>query len=138
MVAQSYANTVTGSESCCVSVDSTMNGYSLSDIAAAGAANLGLGCGNPLSFANLKDGEVVVDLGCGAGMDCFIAYQQVGHNGLVIGVDMTMEMLHKARQNAKDNNLRNISFRLGEIEYLPVADGKRLCCVTIAMYKLHK
>lgn len=123
MVSLSYANTVTGSQSCCVSVDSTMNGYSLSDIAAAGIANLGLGCGNPLSFADLKAGEVVVDLGCGAGMDCFIASQQVGHNGLVIGVDMTMEMLHKAKLNAKENNIRNISFRLGEIEYLPVADG---------------
>jgi hypothetical protein len=77
LVSASYAATAKGSASCCVSVDSSMNGYSLTDLALAGAANLGLGCGNPLSFAALQSGETVVDLGSGAGVDCFIAGQQV-------------------------------------------------------------
>ena len=113
-----------GSIACCVSVDSTLNGYSLAELATAGAtANLGLGCGNPLSFAALQPGETVVDLGSGAGIDCFIAGKQVGPTGQVIGVDMTPDMLLQARQNAKENGHSNVSFRLGEIEHLPVADN---------------
>lgn len=108
---------------CCVSIDSTLNGYSVEELVTAAGANLGLGCGNPLSFAELKEGEVVLDLGSGAGIDCFIAASRVGPQGRVIGVDMTPDMLHQARVNAKENNHSNVSFRLGEIEYLPVADN---------------
>ena len=90
----------------------------------AGAnSNLGLGCGNPLSFAALQAGETVVDLGSGAGIDCFIAGKQVGPSGKVIGVDMTPEMVLQARLNAKTGGYDNVTFRLGEIEYLPVADN---------------
>jgi len=86
-------------------------------------SNLGLGCGNPIALASLKKGEVVLDLGSGAGFDCFLAADRVGPEGKVIGVDMTPEMLEKARENAEKDNVNNIEFRLGEIENLPVADG---------------
>ena len=86
-------------------------------------ANLGLGCGNPLAFAALKLGDVVIDLGSGAGFDCFLAAQRVGPKGRVIGVDMTPEMLDRARANAAKDGSANVEFRLGEIENLPVADG---------------
>ena len=85
-------------------------------------ANLGLGCGNPLAIASLRPGETVLDLGSGAGFDCFLAAQAVGETGQVIGIDMTHEMLHKARANAAKAGYTNVEFRLGEIEYLPVAD----------------
>ena len=83
-------------------------------------ANLGLGCGNPVALAAIKEGDVVLDLGSGAGVDCFLAANIVGDKGRVIGVDMTPEMIEKARENAKKGNRRNVEFRLGEIENLPV------------------
>jgi SAM-dependent methyltransferase len=86
-------------------------------------ANLGLGCGNPQAIAGLKPGETVLDLGSGAGFDCFLASRQVGASGRVIGVDMTAEMIGRARQNARKVEATNVEFRLGEIEHLPVADG---------------
>lgn len=86
-------------------------------------ANLGLGCGNPVALASLREGETVLDLGSGAGLDCFLAAEKVGEKGRVIGVDMTPEMIDKARENAKKANYENVEFRLGEIENLPVADG---------------
>ena len=86
-------------------------------------SNLGLGCGNPVALASLKKGEVVVDLGAGAGFDCFLAAHQVGPEGRVIGVDMTAEMVAKARENVKKGDYKNVEFRLGEIENLPVADN---------------
>lgn len=86
-------------------------------------ANLGLGCGNPVALASLKAGETVLDLGSGAGFDCFLASSRVGENGRVIGVDMTPDMLEKARSNAGKGNYNNVEFRLGEIENLPVADN---------------
>jgi SAM-dependent methyltransferase len=86
-------------------------------------ANLGLGCGNPLAHAELKEGEVVVDLGSGAGFDCFLAARKVGPSGRVIGVDMTPEMIERARANARKGGYSNVEFRLGEIEHLPVADN---------------
>lgn len=86
-------------------------------------ANLNLGCGNPVALASLKSGEIVIDLGSGAGIDCFLAAKKVGEKGKVIGVDMTSEMIDKARENAKKGNYRNVEFRLGEIENLPVADN---------------
>jgi SAM-dependent methyltransferase len=98
-------------------------GYSTQEInAVPDGANLGLGCGNPTAYASLMKGEVVLDLGSGAGFDCFLAAKKVGKNGKVIGVDMTPEMLDKARQNADKGGYRNVEFRLGEIENLPVAD----------------
>lgn len=87
-----------------------------------GNANLGLGCGNPINVANLKHGEIVVDLGSGAGFDAFLAARDVGPEGRVIGVDMTPEMVNKARENAAQFDVENVEFRLGEIENLPVED----------------
>jgi arsenite methyltransferase len=99
-------------------------GYSERELAAAPeGANLGLGCGNPQAIAGLKLGEVVIDLGSGAGFDCFLAAEQVGAAGRVIGVDMTHEMLAKARANAAAIGAANVEFRLGELEHLPVADN---------------
>jgi SAM-dependent methyltransferase len=99
-------------------------GYTEAELAAVPeGANLGLGCGNPQAIAALKPGEVVIDLGSGAGFDCFLAAQQVGPSGRVIGVDMTHEMLKKARENAVKTDAANVEFRLGEIEHLPVADN---------------
>lgn len=86
-------------------------------------ANLGLGCGNPVALASLKEGETVIDLGSGAGVDCFLAARKVGEKGRVIGVDMTPEMIDKARENVRRGNYKNVEFRLGEIENLPVADN---------------
>jgi ubiquinone/menaquinone biosynthesis C-methylase UbiE len=83
---------------------------------------MGLGCGNPQAIAALKPGETVLDLGSGGGFDCFLAARQVGETGWVIGVDMTPEMIRKARDNAKKGGFTNVEFRLGEIERLPVAD----------------
>ncbi len=86
-------------------------------------ANLGLGCGNPVALASLKAGETVLDLGSGAGFDCFLAAERVGPGGQVIGVDMTPEMVERARANAHKGGFGNVEFRLGEIESLPIADG---------------
>ena len=99
-------------------------GYSDEEIKAVPeGANLGLGCGNPTALASLKESEVVLDLGSGAGFDCFLAADKVGESGRVIGVDMTAEMIEKARENARKGDYRNVEFRLGEIENLPMADN---------------
>ena len=99
-------------------------GYDDDDLhAVPEGANLGLGCGNPVALASLKEGEVVLDLGSGAGFDCFLAAQKVGQNGKVIGIDMTPEMVERARLNSKKGDFKNVEFRLGEIENLPVADN---------------
>jgi SAM-dependent methyltransferase len=99
-------------------------GYSKEDIQSViRGANMGLGCGNPVALASLIPGETVVDLGSGGGFDCFLAAKQVGETGLVIGVDMTPDMLSKARMNAEKMGTKNVEFRLGEIEHLPVADN---------------
>ena len=99
-------------------------GYSDDELTAVPeGANLGLGCGNPIALASLKPGEIVLDLGSGAGFDCFLAAQKVGDTGKVIGVDMTAAMIGKARDNARKGNYTNVEFRLGEIEHLPVADN---------------
>jgi arsenite methyltransferase len=115
--------------SCCGSTDVAQNiskavGYSDEDIGAVPeGANLGLGCGNPVALASLKEGEVVLDLGAGGGFDCFLAAKKVGKKGKVIGVDMTPEMIDKARENARRGGYTNVEFRLGEIENLPAADN---------------
>jgi SAM-dependent methyltransferase len=96
-------------------------GYSLEDLKSVPeGANLGLGCGNPVALASLKEGETVLDLGSGAGFDSFLAANRVGQSGKVIGVDMTPEMVETAQTNAKKNDYKNVEFRLGEIESLPV------------------
>ncbi|MFI4916892.1 MAG: arsenite methyltransferase [Phycisphaerales bacterium JB060] len=103
-------------------------GYAQDDLSALPqGANMGLSCGNPTAIAALKPGEVVIDLGAGGGMDCFLAGPRVGETGRVIGVDMTPDMLSKARKNIdsyrRQSGLDNVEFRLGEIEHLPIADG---------------
>lgn len=116
-------------QSCCGPSDSSQTisrqiGYSEDDLSAVPeGANLGLGCGNPLAFASIREGDTVLDLGSGAGFDCFLASKRVGETGRVIGVDMTAEMLDKARENARKAGYANVEFRLGEIEHLPVADN---------------
>ena len=103
---------------------STLMGYSKEDIdSAPKGANMGLGCGNPVALASLKPGETVVDLGSGGGFDCFLAAKQVGDTGRVIGVDMTPDMVSKARANAEKIGTTTVEFRLGEIEHLPLADN---------------
>jgi len=97
-------------------------GYTGDQITSVPDANLGLGCGNPTAFAELKSGDVVLDLGSGAGFDCFLAAQKVGNLGKVIGVDMTPEMLEKAQANALKYGYSNVEFRFGDIEALPVED----------------
>lgn len=99
-------------------------GYSAEDVSSVPeGANMGLGCGNPQAIASLKKGETVLDLGCGGGFDCFLAAEAVETTGQVIGVDMTAEMVTKARKNAEKAGFDNVDFRLGEIEHLPVADN---------------
>ena len=119
--------------SCCgVSEDDSINtlistrlGYSEQDCdAVPEGADMGLGCGNPRAIASLKPGEVVLDLGSGGGFDAFLAAQEVGESGFVIGVDMTPSMLSKARENTEKGQFKNVEFRLGEIENLPVADNR--------------
>lgn len=117
-------------DSCCgqkaVDIDqlSKTLGYTESDVAEVSeGANLGLGCGNPLEYASIKQGEVVLDLGSGGGFDCFLARRQVGELGKVIGVDMTTQMIHLARSNATRLGFTNVEFREGSIEHLPVDDA---------------
>jgi len=115
--------------SCCGSPDAVEDisksiGYTEEEIKTVPeGANLGLGCGNPVALASLKEGDVVLDLGSGAGFDCFIAASEVGKGGKVIGVDMTPEMIDKARENAKKGNYENVEFRVGEIENIPAGDN---------------
>ena len=99
-------------------------GYTKADVESVPeGSNMGLGCGNPIALASLKPGETVVDLGSGGGFDCFLAAKKVGETGRVIGVDMTPEMVSKARKNAEKMRMDNVEFRLGEIENLPVGDN---------------
>jgi arsenite methyltransferase len=144
-VRKRYAETATQGSSCCGpengsgpgcgcgnasttavggSTKGTELGYTLEDLAAIPeGADLGLGCGNPLAILDLREGETVLDLGSGGGIDCFIAAKRVGPSGRVIGVDMTPEMVARARRNAAAGGHGNVEFRLGEIEHLPVADA---------------
>ena len=112
-------------------------GYTEEELALAPeGANMGLGCGNPHRKANIQAGEIVLDLGSGAGLDCFIAGKVVGRRGRAIGVDMTPEMLSRARKIAKDNRIRNVEFRLGEIENLPIADNTADVCISNCVINL--
>jgi len=133
-VRERYAGRVTQQSSCCAPATSCCGtskaeeqsksiGYSDEEMQAVPeGANLGLGCGNPTALASLEEGETVLDLGSGAGFDCFLAANKVGTSGKVIGVDMTPEMLDTARRNAKKGNYTNVEFRLGEIENIPAAN----------------
>ena len=127
-----YARIAATGESCCPSCACSANlvhqakaiGYSEQELSSVPeGAVLGLGCGNPTALAELKEGETVLDLGPGGGLDVFLAAQKVGAQGKVIGVDMTPEMIEKARENARKGNYQNVEFRLGEIENLPVDDN---------------
>ena len=112
-------------------------GYTPEELAQVPAeANLGLGCGNPLRSANLQPGETVIDLGSGAGLDCFLAGVRVGRRGKAVGVDMTPEMLSTARRIARENRIRNVEFRLGEIENLPAADNSFDVCISNCVINL--
>jgi arsenite methyltransferase len=135
-VRQGYAQIAKSGTPCCAPKNSccgTTNiatdiskkiGYTDEDIQSVPeGANLGLGCGNPVALASLKEGEVILDLGSGAGFDCFLAANRVGKTGKVIGIDMTPEMVEKSRENAHKGGYKNVEFRLGEIENLPVADN---------------
>jgi len=131
-VKESYSRVAKNASSCCSSgccgsvkpqQISKKIGYTEEQIEAVPeGSNLGLGCGNPIALASLKEGEIVLDLGSGAGFDCFLAAKIVGPLGKVIGVDMTQEMLARARANAAQGGYGNVEFRLGEIEALPVED----------------
>ncbi len=136
VVREAYAKIAKQGSSCCASVQSCCGSVDISQdiskkigyteeelISVPRGANLGLGCGNPVALASLKEGEVVLDLGSGAGFDCFLAAQRVAAKGKVIGVDMTPEMIEKAVENAKKGGYENVEFMLGEIENLPVADN---------------
>lgn len=126
-----YGKIASRKESCCPSCCSPdlveqakSMGYSEQEICSLPPeAVMGLGCGNPTALAALKEGETVLDLGCGGGLDVLLAAQRVGETGKVIGVDMTPEMIEKARENAHKSNYENVEFRLGEIEKLPVEDN---------------
>ena len=129
-VREHYAGVAKGESHCCASdpscgrSTSEQIGYSKEELASVPQdAEMGLGCGTPVSLTMLQPGETVVDLGSGGGIDCFLAAKAVGPNGKVIGVDMTPEMLSKARKNAVKGGYENVEFRLGEIENLPVADN---------------
>jgi ubiquinone/menaquinone biosynthesis C-methylase UbiE len=110
---------------CCGGPSSSQEiGYSKGDLASVPeGADLNLGCGNPVALASLKEGETVIDLGSGGGLDCFLASKKVGAKGKVIGLDMTVEMLERARANCKKGGYKNVEFRLGEIENMPIADN---------------
>ena len=136
VVREGYAQIAKQDSSCCAPVNSCCGstdlaqdigksiGYTEEELKAVPeGANLGLGCGNPVALASLREGETVLDLGSGAGVDCFLAADKVGKDGRVIGVDMTPEMIERARENARKGNYGNVDFRLGEIGNLPVADN---------------
>lgn len=133
VVRENYAKFARSGSSCCgtspacesnsTTTISTDAGYTVEQLASVpDRANLGLGCGNPIALASLREGETVLDLGSGAGLDCFLAANMVGPAGMVIGVDMTPEMIARASENARKTKYRNVEFRLGEIENLPIAD----------------
>lgn len=135
-VREGYAKMAKKESSCCTPVSSCCGSADLAQTISKNigytdeelesipeGANLGLGCGNPVALASLAEGETVLDLGSGAGFDCFLAANRVGKRGKVIGVDMTPEMVEKARENTQKGNYQNVEFRLGEIENIPAADS---------------
>jgi len=128
IVKDAYKEIAVSGSGCGCSCNSAKNisksiGYSDEELKIVGEANLGLGCGNPLAFGKIKEGDVVLDLGSGAGIDAILAAKKVGKMGKVIGVDMTEEMIEKAKENAKAQGIKNAEFILGEIENLPIEDN---------------
>ncbi len=138
IVIKKYSEILTGGSSCCpsnvccspgTSTESLLEigrrlGYSDEELKVGlGEANLGLGCGNPNAIADLREGETVLDLGCGAGFDAFLSSMKTGKEGFVIGIDMTPEMVEKAKENAEKLGIKNAEFKLGEIEKLPLEDS---------------
>jgi len=128
IVKDRYKEIATNKSSCGCGCSSVKNvsksiGYTEEELKIVGKANLGLGCGNPLAFGKIKEGDVVLDLGSGAGIDAILAAKKVGSKGKVIGVDMTKEMIDKARDNAKKQKITNVEFLLAEIENLPIKDN---------------
>jgi SAM-dependent methyltransferase len=111
-------------------------GYSEEEIKSVSEANLGLGCGSPTGLGEIKEGDVVLDLGSGAGIDCFLASKKVGETGKVIGVDMTEEMIEKAEENAKKYGYKNVEFRLGDIEKLPIDDNSIDVAISNCVFNL--
>lgn len=126
IVKKSYSKVAKRKNSCCCNKKNkdiaNKIGYTDKEIKNFSEANLGLGCGNPLAFSNIKEGDVVLDLGSGAGFDSFIAAKKIGGSGKVIGVDMTEEMVEKAKKLAEKYDFKNVEFRLGDIENLPCED----------------
>lgn len=125
IVKEKYKEIATTNSGCGCSCKNSQNiakeiGYSDEDIKMGEGANLGLGCGNPVAISKIKEGDIILDLGCGAGFDCFLASKKVGETGKVIGIDMTNEMIEKAKINAKKLGIKNVEFVLGEIEKLPI------------------
>jgi arsenite methyltransferase len=152
-VRKAYAKVATNSNSsCCQCGCGTLDkqtvkklsksiGYSEEEMNVVPEANLGLGCGNPTAFSNIKEGDTVLDLGSGAGFDCFLASKKVGRTGKVIGLDMTDEMIAKARILAKEHGYSNVEFRLGDIEKMPIDDNSvdviiSNCVINLAPNKL--
>lgn len=128
IVKESYKKIATTGSPCCCKCNknnaiSKSIGYTDEELKIVGEANLGLGCGNPLAFGKIKEGDIVLDLGSGAGIDAILAAQKVGASGKVIGVDMTKEMIDKAKKNAEKQGINNVEFLLGEIENLPLKDN---------------
>jgi len=128
IVKDAYKEIATSGCGCSCGCNSAKNisksiGYSDEELKIAGEANLGLGCGNPLAFGKIKEGDIVLDLGSGAGIDAILAAKKVGDKGKVIGVDMTEEMIEKAKENARKQGVKNVEFLLGEIENLPLKDN---------------
>ena len=128
------------SPTCCSSNNSSVSeklGYTKEELSSIpGEANMGLGCGNPVAIASLKDGETVVDLGSGGGIDAFLAAKKVGKNGKVIGIDMTEAMIKKAQDNAKKGGFKNIEFKLGDIENIPLDSGIADCIISNCVINL--
>lgn len=145
VVKKSYANLATVQKNCCgcqsAQTISKSIGYSDEEMNSVPDANLGLGCGNPIALSKIKAGDIVLDLGSGAGFDAFLAADRVGKTGRVIGVDLTEAMITKAQENAKKYNYLNTEFKLGDIENLPIADNSidiiiSNCVINLAPNKL--
>lgn len=150
IVKDHYKRIATGNrKSCSCSCNDTLDnidiskaiGYSDEEISTVPDANLGLGCGNPTAFSEIKKGDIILDLGSGAGFDCFLAAKKVGSSGKVIGVDMTEEMIEKAKKIADQYGYRNVEFRFGDIENLPIEDNSidviiSNCVINLAPDKL--
>jgi len=140
IVRKDYGKIAKNESCCCGPGNSREIGYTEEELRSVPEGAFSLGCGNVVGLASLEEGETVLDLGSGVGLDCFLAAKRVGGKGRVIGVDMTPEMIDKAREIARKGNYRNVEFRLGEIENLPVADGSidvivSNCVINLSPYK---